>query len=122
MAVLKKSLCRYGSPVNIEANVDIAYKVHRQAELFKFCLEFINSLAWLVSAERDPGLDSLKASLHAKHANFPSPQIGYNGNFYTTMAAVTRRIRILVHRRLSAGRQMVDWPLHLVEPGLLSDS
>ena len=119
MAELKKSLCRYGSPVNIEANVDIAYQVHGQAELFKICLEFINSLAWLVSAERDPGLDSLKASLRA---NFPSPQIGYNGIFYTTMAAVTRRIRILVCRRLSAGRQMVDWPLHLVEPGLLSDS
>ena len=122
MAALKKSLCRYGSPVNIEANVDIAHQVHRQAELFKFCLGFINSLAWLVSAERDPGLDCLKASLHAKNANFPSPQIGYNGIFYTTMAAVTRRIRILVCRRLSAGRQMVDWPLHLVEPGLLSDS
>ena len=119
MAELKKSLCRYGSPVNIEANVDIAYQVHRQAELIKFCLEFINSLAWLVSVERDPWLDGLKASLHAK---FPSPQIGYNGIFYTTMAAVTRRIRILVRRRLSAGRQMVDWPLHLVQPGLLSDS
>ena len=107
MAALRKSLCRYVSPVNIEANVDIAYQVHRQAELFKFCLEFINSPAWLVSAERDPRLDSLKASLHA---NFASPQIGYNGIFYTTKAAVTRRIRILVRRRLSAGRQMVDWP------------
>ena len=119
MAALKKSICRYGSQVNIEANVDIAHQVHRQAELFKICLEFVSSLAWLVTAERDPELDSLKASLHAK---LPSPQIGYNGIFYTTIAAITRRIRILVHRRLSAGHQMVDRPLHLVEPGILSDS
>ena len=71
MAILTKSLCRYGSPVNTEANADIAYQIHHQAELFNFCLEFINSLAWLVSTERNPELDGLKVSLHTKQTHFP---------------------------------------------------
>ena len=52
----------------------------------------------------------------------PSPQFGSNGIFCTTMAAVTRQIRIFLSRRLSVSRQMVDWSLRLVESGLLPDS